>query len=169
MKQIAILFLITLSLTSCALMPREDRMARSGDVLNRFSRTVLVAERSEKMVQYKLKLRKNGTFVFRENFLGVNASYYCGRYYLEGNVLLLEFAEGRQPADVDRVMLVTAQNGMPYFKGANNGMYIKTTNDLNDAVKSIKEELSFNPPTHNTAHPINSGLAFQCDEAPIRL
>ena len=86
MKQIAILFLITLSLTSCALMPREDRMARSGDVLNRFSRTVLVAERSEKMAQYKLKLRKNGTFVFRENFLGVNASYYSGRYYLEGKV-----------------------------------------------------------------------------------
>ncbi|MCW4469984.1 hypothetical protein OGH69_13480 [Flavobacterium sp. MFBS3-15] len=149
-------------------MPREDRMARSGDVLNRFSRTVLVAERSDKMALYKLKLRKNGTFVFRENFLGVNASYYCGRYYLEGNVLLLEFAEGRQPADVDRVMLVTAKNGMPYFKGTNNGMYIKTTNDLNEAVRSIKEELGFTPPTHNILHPVNSGLAFQCDEATIR-
>ncbi|MEL1245218.1 hypothetical protein AAEO56_13155 [Flavobacterium sp. DGU11] len=168
MKRIAILLLATLTLTSCSLMRREDRMARSGDVLNRFSRTVLVAERSEKMALYKLKLRKNGTFVFRENFLGVNASYYCGRYYLEGNVLLLEFAEGRQPAEVDRVMLVTAKNGMPYFKGVHNGMYIKTTNDLNDAVKSIKEELSFNPPTHNIAPQANSGFAFQYDEAPIR-
>lgn len=169
MKQITILLLIAVSLASCALMPREDRMARSGDVLNRFSRTVLVAERSEKMAQYKLKLRKNGTFVFRENFLGVNASYYCGRYYLEGNVLLLEFAEGRQPANVDRVMLVTAQNGLPYFKGANNGMYIKTTNGLNDAVRSIQEELSFTPSTHNTSHPVNSDLAFQSCQAPIRL
>lgn len=169
MKQIAKLFLIAISLTSCALMPREDRMARSGDVLNRFSRTVLVAERSDKMALYKLKLRKNGSFVFRDNFLGVNASYYCGRYYLEGNVLLLEFAEGRQPANVDRVMLVTAQNGLPYFKGANNGMYIKTANELNEAVKAIKEELSFTQPTHNTSHPANWGLAFQSGQAPIHL
>lgn len=141
MKQIVILLLVALTFTSCSIMSKEDRMVRSGDVLNRFSRTVLVAQHSHKFGHYKLKLRKNQTFVFRENFMGVNVSYYSGRYYLEGKVLLLQFDEGRQPVVVDRVMTLTAQNGTPYFKGVNSGMYIKATNDLGEAIKSIREEL----------------------------
>ncbi|WP_294821857.1 hypothetical protein [uncultured Flavobacterium sp.] len=141
MKYIAIAIVSAIILTSCALMPREDRMARSGDVVNRFSRTVIVAEDRHKFGIDILKLRKNQTFVFRENFLGVSNSYYSGQYHLVGNVLLLEFAEDRKPAGIDCVMMLTAQNGMPYLKGANRGMYIKTTNDLTEAMKSIQEEL----------------------------
>ncbi|WP_146185853.1 hypothetical protein [Flavobacterium album] len=167
MKNIILLIFSMLTLTSCSLMRREDRMARSGDVLNRLSRTMLVAQRQHKFGQYTLKLRKNQTFVFRENFMGINNSYYCGRYYLEGNVLLLEFAEERKPEELDRVMILTAENGQLYFRGANHGMYIKITNDIEEAVKSIKNEIGFTPPSGNISPLLNSGFPSQSGQAPI--
>ncbi len=144
MKQLALLLLAALSLTGCSIMPKEDRMMRSADIFNRFSRTTLVATRAHKFGDDKLKLRKNHTFTYRSDVMGIKNSYYCGKYHFEGGVLLLEFAEDRKPANLDKVMVLTTLHGWPYLRGANGGMSIKATDDVTETIRS----LSYRPRRH---------------------
>ena len=126
-KKILMLGLI-ISMQSCALMPREHRQARNDDFFNRFSKHVITAKHTGKFGDDYLVLRKNGTFIYRNNVFGVFVSYFCGIYSFEGNTLKLQFDYDRSGDIGDTLQIALDSDGDACFKAGTYTLAISNKN-----------------------------------------
>ena len=111
--------LLSFMFFSCAIMPaKEDRIARNNDFFNRFSRIELMVTRVGKFGDEYIKLRKNKTFVYRTEFMGIKNTYCSGTYTYEDDVLRLTFDSNSGFSEANSVFTLTENNGRPYFKNA---------------------------------------------------
>lgn len=105
-------------------MTKEDRMARSSDLFNRFSKHTVVAMSPSKFWDDYLILRKNGTFVYRTKVFGlVNSGYYCGSYVCNNDVLKLYFHYDHT-AGLDTSYEMKTEHGEVSFVGKNNRFHV---------------------------------------------
>lgn len=115
-------FCFVVIMQSCALMPSEHRQARNADILNRFSGHVITAVKAGKFGDTYLVLRKNKTFIYRENVFGVFVNYYSGTYTLEGNNLNLLY--NFTAAGLGDTLVISADtDGTPCFEAANKDIF----------------------------------------------
>ncbi|WP_192824558.1 hypothetical protein [Flavobacterium sp. SaA2.13] len=114
---------------SCALMPKEHRQARNDDFFNRFSKHTITAKHTGKFGDNYLVLRKNGTFIYRNNVFGVFVTYYCGTYNFQGNALKLKFDYDRASADIgDTLLIALDSDGDACFKAGTYTLAISNKN-----------------------------------------
>ncbi|WP_188621742.1 hypothetical protein [Flavobacterium suaedae] len=129
MSKKTLLLCLVVLVQSCALMPKEDRQARNDDFFNRFSKHTITAKHTGKFGDDYLVLRKNGTFIYRNNVFGVFVNYYCGTYSLEGNTLQLNFDYDRiSPETGNTLTVATDSDGDACFKA---GYYTFSITDKN--------------------------------------
>lgn len=103
----------------CSVMPqKEDRMTRDNDFFNRFSRSELIVLQAGKFGDEYFKLRKNKTFVFRSEFMGVKTTYYSGTYTYDNRVLKLKFDSDRGFDKVNSIFILNVKDGKPCFVNA---------------------------------------------------
>lgn len=102
---------------SCSVMPaKEDRITRNNDFFNRFSRTELMVLQAGKFGDEYFKLRRNKTFVFRSEFMGIKNTYCSGTYTYDDKVLKLKFDSDWGFDEVNSVFVLTVNDGKPCFK-----------------------------------------------------
>lgn len=140
MKAIKHIYFLCLSLVffSCSVMPaKEDRMTRNNDFFNRFSRTELMVLKTGKFGDEYFKLRKNKTFVFRSEFMGIKNVYYSGTYTYDNKVLKLKFDSDWGFDEKNSTFILTVNDGEPCFKNASGWVGVIQGYSLSDQLFAL--------------------------------
>jgi hypothetical protein len=109
--------------------------ARREDLLNRcFSKTEIVATNNWKVGDDRLILRRNNSFRYSTNVMGVNTDYYTGGYQRFGDTLVFSFTKNNRfyvVSQKDTVHAGYIKNDRPAFFAKSDTLILTQSNHNN--------------------------------------
>jgi hypothetical protein len=107
--------------------------ARRDDLFNRcFSRTELKATNNWKMGDDYLILKRNNTFRYCSNVMGITSDYYTGTYQRHGDTIVFSFTKNNRfymLAEKDTLSVGYVKNSKPHFFAKTDTLILSNMTD----------------------------------------